>query len=171
MNRVILTEGEKKSICAKINDLSVIGLVGNWGWKDTASTKKEDILPELKPYAVSGRTWLVIWDSDASDPKKTREFELSTKRLAKVLNRYGVQLEQLILPSIIADGKTGLDDFAVHYGADFLTEITNLIQNNTTVVNPDLRTLTSAENGTQGGRQSIIQTIVEEFINENQVTM
>ena len=171
MKRVILTEGCKKSICAKINDLSVIGLVGNWGWKDTACTKREDLLPELKPYAVSGKTWLVIWDSDASDPKKTREFELSTKRLAKVLNRYGVPLEQLILPSITADGKTGLDDFAVHHGENFLAEISNLIRNNAAIVNPDLRTLTSAQNGAQGGRESITQIIVEEFINEHQVTM
>jgi hypothetical protein len=170
MSRVILTEGEKKSISATLHEFPIIGLVGDWGWKDTASTKREDILPELKPYAVSGRTWLVIWDSDASDPKKKYGFELSAKRLAKVLNRYGVQLEQLILPSIVADGKTGLDDFAVHHGENFLAEITNLIQNTVTVVNPDLRTLTSAQNGAQGGRQSIISTIVEEFINENQVT-
>ena len=79
------------------------------------------------------------------------------------------QLEQLILPAITADGKTGLDDFLVHHGKNFLGEITNLIQNTATVVNPDLRALTSAENGEQGGRQPIIQTIVEEFINEHQV--
>ncbi len=168
-SRIILTEGEKKIICGKINNILGIGLVGNWGWKDTADAQKDDILPELKPYAVPGRSWLIIWDSDASDSRKKNEFELSTKRLAKVLKRYGVQLEQLILPAITADGKTGLDDFLVHHGERFLAEITNLIQNTATVVNPDLRALTSAENGEQGGRQPIIQTIVEEFINEHQV--
>lgn len=169
LSRIILTEGEKKIICGKINNILGIGLVGNWGWKDTADAQKDDILPELKPYAVPGRSWLIIWDSDASDSRKKNEFELSTKRLAKVLKRYGGQLEQLILPAITADGKTGLDDFLVHHGKNFLGEITNLIQNTATVVNPDLRALTSAENGEQGGRQPMIQTIVGNFINEHQI--
>ena len=98
---VVLTEGEKKCICATERGLPVIGLTGIWGWRDTAAgagVSHDRLLPELSRYAKAGTTWTLIFDSDAVLPEKRHDFQQAAVRLAKALDAYGVQLRLLILP-------------------------------------------------------------------------
>lgn len=160
---VILTEGEKKAICATWRDLAVIGLVGIWGGRDKAAgegASNDRLLPELFRYARAGATWTLIFDSDAANPTKVKDFMFAAARLAKVLIVYQVSLKLVILPSIKPIGKTGLDDFALHHGDQFLPEIKALIDS-ASMVSPDLRSLTSAVNGGKGGRKPAVKEIAD----------
>lgn len=98
---VVLTEGEKKCICATERGLPVIGLIGIWGWRDSsagAGVNHDRLLPELSRYAQAGTTWKLIFDSDAVLPEKRHYFQLAAARLAKVLWGHGVSLGMVILP-------------------------------------------------------------------------
>ena len=158
---VILTEGEKKAWCATLKGIHTIGLVGNHGWK-IGDTK--ELLPELQFYALAGRTFIVVWDSDAADNK---QFHTSTKQLATALAPLGCELKELILPSGDAAGKVGVDDFIKEYRHDAFRALLNTAQ----TVAPDGRSLTSAGNGAKGGRPSDIKdladAVAERWITEN----
>ncbi|MEM7393416.1 MAG: DUF3854 domain-containing protein, partial [Verrucomicrobiota bacterium] len=105
--RVALTEGEKKAICATFAGFPMIGLCGNWGWKEN-----DDILPELRLYIRDGDEWLVIWDSDATTK---RAFDQATSGLARALTKYNVTLKRVDLPDLgRGEFKTGLDDLLLH---------------------------------------------------------
>lgn len=98
---VVLTEGEKKCICATERGLPVIGLTGIWGWRDTstgAGATNDHLLPELARYAQAGTTWTLIFDSDAALPEKSHDFQLAAARLAKVLAGHVIGLGLVILP-------------------------------------------------------------------------
>jgi hypothetical protein len=90
---VICTEGEKKAWCTTLKGIHTIGLVGNFGWKIGDA---RELLPELQTYALAGRTFIVVWDSDAVDNKL---FHASSKQLATTLASLGCGLKELILPS------------------------------------------------------------------------
>lgn len=157
---VICTEGEKKAWCATLKGIHTIGLVGNYGWKigDT-----RELLPELQTYALTGRTFIVVWDSDAADNKL---FHASTKQLATTLASLECELKELILPGNAA-AKVGVDDFIKEYGHDAFRALLATAQ----AVSPDGRSLSSAENGAKGGRPSdikdIADAVAERWISEN----
>jgi hypothetical protein len=98
---VLLTEGEKKSICATQRGLPVIGLTGIWGWRDTSAgtgVNHDRLLPELARYAQAGTTWTLIFDSDAALPEKQKDFKFAAARLAKVLAGHGISLGLVVIP-------------------------------------------------------------------------
>lgn len=104
-NTVVLTEGEKKAICATERGYYTIGLCGNYGW-----TYKKRLLPELCMY-LRNKDWQIIFDEDASSNK---QFDKSAKALAKELALYGVSLRMTILPAIEGYKKVGLDDYLLY---------------------------------------------------------
>ena len=160
---VILTEGEKKAICATLRGMPTIGLVGMWGWRDTSAGDgrgNDQLLPELARYVRSGAMWTLIFDSDAADSTKERDFKYAAARLAKVLAAYQVSLRLVILPPVVPNGKTGLDDYAMYHGPQFLQEIRTLIDMAPTV-SCDLRSLTSVANGSKGGRPAVVKDIAD----------
>lgn len=101
---VVLTEGEKKAISATLHGLPTIGLTGINGWNRSAGSI--ELLEELLSYK-DNKKWLLVYDSDgASNPA----FADNARKLAISLFRYGISLDVVYLPKLVA-GKTGLDDF------------------------------------------------------------
>jgi hypothetical protein len=122
---LLITEGEKKAVCATLCGMPVIGLGGIWMWK----TGKDDdnLNPDLIPYVQNGRNVVLIYDSDATEtPKKTRDFADCARRLAVALEPYGCKLYRFDIPSDNGR-KVGLDDWLMAYGGDtaLLTAIVN----------------------------------------------
>ena len=149
---LILTEGEKKAWCAVKHGLPVIGLTGNFGWSLPGT---HELLPELVHYLTAARPVIIIWDSDA---KGNRNFGLSSKRLATALLGFGSSLQELILPSLSTDGKTGLDDFLIQRGRK---EFEELLRGNATEIPPDRRAISSPINGSAGGRPATVKEIAD----------
>jgi len=124
---VIITEGELKAIKATEDGLPTIGIGGIWNWVKEGGNHK--LHPDLAQYAIQGREFLVIWDSDASGRK---EFDRCTLRLAQALADYECKLFRLDLPPV-GEGKTGLDDYLV---AHDLSDLTAVIDRETVEVPP-----------------------------------
>lgn len=148
---IILTEGEKKAWSATRKGLPAVGLIGNYGWK-IGETK--ELLPELIRYLSQPRPVIVIWDSDASSNKS---FFVATKQLATALRKYGCSLKELILPSILCDGKTGLDD----YRQCHTTEDLKVLLETAKTVEPDGRSISSPVNGVCGGHPAETKEIAD----------
>ncbi len=128
---LILTEGEKKAAKATFEGYPVVGLGGIWNWKHG---KNNDALnTDLVPYVSNGRDVVIVYDSDATDPKKARDFDLCTNRLAMALEPYGCKLYRCNLP---ANGghKVGLDDMFVMGGT--VDQVREYIEENRNEVLP-----------------------------------
>ena len=111
---VYITEGELKALCGSENGLNVIGLSGIYGWsvgKEHNDFKPDDselLLPSLNR-SWEGQKVRLVYDSDITQDHPGWEAFL---RLAEQL--YYMAAEEVIiitLPSLVGDGKTGLDDF------------------------------------------------------------
>ena len=110
---LLLTEGEKKALCACRNNLPCIGLVGVYGYWDSAT---QDLLDELKRYFIAGRQLTCIVDSDAWC---NMDIVLAAKRLSHIASLRGCLFKVLVLPpSVNTTDKVGLDDAIVEQGAD-----------------------------------------------------
>ena len=125
-----LTEGEKKAVAGWAHSLPVIGLVGIWGWlesKDERVRGKYELNPDLAEY-VSGRQVVMIFDSDANDPRKAGDFENCARRLAVELERHHrATLYRFNMPSLSGLKKVGLDDWFV--AGKGIVELSQLIVN------------------------------------------
>lgn len=122
-----VTEGEKKSICAVNLGIAVIGLTGNFGWQGTDG----GLLPELVPYVEQADSFVFIADSDAaSNPA----FGDAMRAFAYALKRYDCKLYYCVLPSVLDNGKTGLDDFLLYHGADGAQGLNRWIQSNSRLI-------------------------------------
>jgi len=107
---LLITEGEKKTICAAQYGYLCLGLVGVFGWKDG---KRECLLPALDRIAWKGRRVYLVFDSDAVDNPDVQDAE--SRLAAQLLNREaGVRVVRL--PSGPDGKKVGLDDFLVAHG-------------------------------------------------------
>lgn len=144
---LILTEGEKKAMCATKNGFYTIGLVGIWGWCQPGSEPKK-LLPEIEVYVNEGRDIILVFDSDASDEKKKANFMASAKALAKALRDFECVLRLVILPPVSGLPKTGLDDFIFLQGAESFRTLLSKAEE----IVPDGRSKSSAYNGVAGGR-------------------
>lgn len=104
--RIVVTEGEKKAVCATDSGIPCIGLPGYCGWNVSGSDR---LLPELERYATSGREWVIVWDADgAPNP----DFGRSSARLAKALLDRGCKVRfHYLHPAQDPRAKVGLDDF------------------------------------------------------------
>lgn len=111
---LLITEGEKKALCADQNGVPCIGLVGVWGWKPK---KQERLLPGIERIEWKGRKVYVCFDSDREDKPDVQGAE---SRLAAVLTRYGAIVRCIRLPSRPDGAKVGLDDFVVGNGVNEL---------------------------------------------------
>lgn len=121
--RLLITEGEKKSLKATQEGFPCIGLSGVFSWKDA---KTESLLPALEQIAWQGRDVLIVFDSDFAHNANVQEAEA---RLAVQLSNRGAKVRAVRLPDGLAnkDGipKMGLDDFLVAHGAVELEKLIN----------------------------------------------
>lgn len=106
---MFLTEGEKKAIKASQEGLPTIAIPGIWMWKDRAGSPL--LNPSIAEFLQVPRDIFLIFDSDATDEKKRRSFDLAAEGLADAVAQYGCKLYRIDLPDI--GGKTGLDDWFV----------------------------------------------------------
>lgn len=103
---LIFTEGELKAAAASDNGFPTIGLGGIWNFM----AQREGIffLPELEKIDWRRRSAWICFDSDyASNPNVCA----AMNRLAEELDERGAQVNTLLLPDLIENGKTGLDDY------------------------------------------------------------
>jgi hypothetical protein len=112
--RLILTEGEMKSLCACKLGLITIGLGGIWNWGD--KKRSWTLLPELEPVVWIDREVLIVADSDGAIKPLV---QLGAYQLAASLRQRGAHPKILILPPRVGSTKkVGLDDFLVAAGKD-----------------------------------------------------
>jgi hypothetical protein len=105
---VIVTEGEKKAICAAANGFPVIALGGVFNFAMTGA----DLLPELELVKWRGRDVFICFDSDRALNGAIRTAEA---RLVEELHKRGARCFLVELPAD-GDKKVGLDDFLVEHG-------------------------------------------------------
>lgn len=119
---LVITEGEKKALCADQNGFPCIGLTGVHAWKQK---DVEDLLPSLNRLKWEGRKIYIAFDSDSAENPNVAD---GLARLAMLLQNRGAVVKVARLPTGPAaeDGKpqkVGLDDFIVANGAPALHKL------------------------------------------------
>jgi hypothetical protein len=116
---VYFTEGEKKAAKAWKEGIPCIGLSGIWCWlanKEDRPNDEKILNPDfnLIPDFVN-RTVIMVYDSDATDQAKRKDFEICSTKFEQCLRSRGVsRYEKIVLPS--KDGKKiGLDDYLLKH--------------------------------------------------------
>ena len=109
---LLLTEGEKKSLCASQYGFPSIGLVGVLGWKEK---NRESLLPALERIPWKDRQVFLVFDSDIVANENVQSAEA---RLAAHLKNRGAKVKVCRIPEgpAGADGKPakqGIDDYVV----------------------------------------------------------
>lgn len=121
-----VVEGEMKSLAGFLKNLPVVGLSGVWSWRTDPQDVEllvegdrlpddEALIPELQR-SWAGTKIILIYDSDIGPGHKAYD---AYQRLAEQFYRLGaVDVRIITLPSILPDGKVGLDDFLLEKGAE-----------------------------------------------------
>ncbi len=141
---IFVTEGEKKSACAAKAGLFIIGLPGIWGWLASRSDRDAgdfSINGDLQRYLHRGRQVVIVFDSDAIDPRKANDFDQCARCFAQELQKLGCTLHRVNLPQL-GEGKTGLDDYLLAKGAGALPD---MLAERTVLVPPYLAGATAAD--------------------------
>jgi len=112
---IIVTEGEKKSICGCLSGIPTIGLGGVWNYRLDG-----ELLPLLETINWHKRTTYICNDSDANT---NSQIQLAEGQLAAELRKRRADVFITHIPEIQEDHKTGLDDFIVHEGRDKLLSL------------------------------------------------
>lgn len=107
---LIITEGEKKALCASQNGFMTIGLAGVDCWHPR---KSSSLLPELEQIVWADRPVYLAFDSDAADNENVQENE---RLLAGILARRGAVVRIVRLEPAADGSKIGIDDFLVANG-------------------------------------------------------
>lgn len=109
--RIVITEGEKKSLCAMQRGWPTIGLSGVWNWQPGGNVGK--LLPELERIEWHGREAIIAFDSDAATNNQVRAAE---QALAAALLTHGATVKVVRLPGTPDGEKQGLDDYLLAEG-------------------------------------------------------
>jgi hypothetical protein len=167
---VYITEGEKKAAKAWKEGLPCVGLSGIWCWlankQDRPNKEKVlhpdfNLLPDLK-----NRSVFMIYDSDAHDPNKSKNFQKCSKAFERCLRGQGItRYEMIVLPSDNSN-KVGLDDYLLEHSVKDLKE---LIAQQSKVAPIDKFILTSNE--FLSTNFPPISSIVEPWLNDCGLTM
>lgn len=119
---LIITEGEKKALCADANGFPCIGISGVWNWtfkpKDTGTQPKilsgdppeKPLIPDLDQRQWSGRVVYIAFDSDKADNPSVMAAQ---RMLAAKLEGRGAVVRIIDIPSADDGSKQGIDDFIV----------------------------------------------------------
>ncbi len=125
---LLITEGEKKTLCADQNGLPCIGLAGVWCFAvkrndvDIRGKKigPRELIPDLDSILWAGRTVTIAFDSDASTKI---EVQWACWHLSELLREQGATILIAAIPSEPDDGKNGIDDFIVRRGLESFKKI------------------------------------------------
>jgi putative DNA primase/helicase len=108
---LVVTEGEKKTLCAVQNGFACIGVSGVDCWHPK---KSSSLLPDLERVEWKGRRVFIAFDSDAANNPNVKDNE---NLLADALTRRGAVVKVARLPPGPDGAKVGLDDYLVAHGA------------------------------------------------------
>ena len=124
---LILTEGEKKALCADQHGMPCIGLGGVWAWQvarpEDASGRKigpRELIADLDVVVWQGRVVTIIYDSDIVTKP---EVQWARWYLAEAMRDQGATVRVVDLPAEPDGQKNGLDDFIVRLGAAALRKL------------------------------------------------
>lgn len=108
--RLFITEGELKAAKAQACGYPCIGLGGVWSFQ----SKKRHLtfLPELDRIVWARRDVTIIFDSDIGEKSDVQQ---AFRRLHARLLERGACVSLMILPGVLKEGKTGLDDYLLEY--------------------------------------------------------
>jgi hypothetical protein len=113
--RVVLCEGELKSMAATLAGVPTIGL----GGVDSVYGEPKEFHPELAALCEGGREVVIAFDSDVV--RKGGVVQAET-RLASLLTDAGASVRIARVPDVDGLDKTGLDDLVVHRGPEAMVE-------------------------------------------------
>ncbi len=111
---VIITEGEKKTLCLIKHGYPTIGLPGVWQFKN-GKEGYPDLLPALNEWRWKGREVYICFDSDSCLNKMVRQAEME---LAIKLYLREAIVRIIRIPQEDTQQKMGVDDYIVQKGAD-----------------------------------------------------
>ncbi len=107
--KIIITEGEKKSLKLGLAGYTPIGLGGVWNF--TQNKRFLDVLDDIDWY---GRTVNICFDSDAaSNPKIKHAIAVLVTELSQ---KRGALVHNVVIPEEEDGSKMGADDYIVKYG-------------------------------------------------------
>jgi putative DNA primase/helicase len=129
---LLITEGEKKSLCAMQHGFNCIGLVGVYGWKDS---RREALLPAMEHIVWKGRSVTIVFDSDIVAKVSVKD---AAMRLASHLVNRGAMVKIAYLPSG-DDCKMGLDDFIVAHGPAAFRKVVDQAQDPEPVTSVEMK--------------------------------
>ncbi|MEX0700723.1 MAG: phage/plasmid primase, P4 family [Planctomycetales bacterium] len=109
--RLLIVEGEKKTLAGMQAGFPTIGLTGAWNWK--LGKGADRLIADLEAIAWDGRPVFIVFDSDAAENENVR---LGESRLAAQLQARGASVKCVRLPSGPDGAKCGLDDFLLAHG-------------------------------------------------------
>lgn len=122
---LVITEGEKKALCACLHGIPAIGLVGVFGF---ANSNTKDLHSDLHAFISEGREVTFVVDSDAAC---NHDIALAAHRFNSCAALRGCKLRVLVLPPHFEAGeerkkeivKAGMDDFIMRHGAESMKEL------------------------------------------------
>lgn len=140
--RLLVTEGEKKSIAATLAGFPTIGLTGVNAW---CRPKTTTLNGDLASIEWKGRKVFIAFDSDAVENANVAAEE---QKLAMALEREGAIVAVVRLPAGLPDAageptKCGLDDFLVAHGPG---DLEKLVEQAEPAEKPDAGSLKEAAN-------------------------
>ena len=109
--RLILTEGEKKSATACLHGMPCIGLGGVWSWK--AKKWGQDVLRDFDQFEWEGREVEICYDGDLYSNANVAR---AMGALCLAMSERGARVFMRILPN--TDGRSSLDEFLVEHGVE-----------------------------------------------------
>ena len=120
--RFIITEGEKKALCAITNGINCIGLTGCWNWQkprkrddDGRAYGSRQLIDDLNELEWTNRDVVICFDSDIVEKESVA---MAEQKLVEVLAIRGANVRVARIPSGPNDKKLGLDDAIVELGID-----------------------------------------------------
>jgi putative DNA primase/helicase len=126
--RLLITEGEKKSLCADRRGFACVSIPGVWAWAVATGGAKKGLIPDLSAVKWKGRPVVVLFDSDAATNPKVRQAEAA---LVEALRRQGAEVRVVRLPAGENGEKQGLDDYLVRHGKEGLNALLDATANGT----------------------------------------
>lgn len=124
---LLITEGEKKALCADQNGLPTIGLAGVWCFQigrteDIRGNKigLRELIPDLEAVQWPGRIVTIVFDSDIIAKP---EVQWACWHLSELLRDQGATVRVATLPSEPNGEKNGLDDYVMRHNVDSLKKI------------------------------------------------
>lgn len=111
--RLFITEGTRKADSGASQGLTIIGLMGVWGWLGTNPQGGKTALIDWRSIALNGREVFLCFDSDVTTKSAVYQ---ALAQLKEFLESRGADVAIIYLPPGEGAAKVGLDDFLFRGG-------------------------------------------------------